>query len=62
MGVSATPTKALLQFLEGAADISSSVSHVRLATEAEVNCAPIKSNDYKSSENSGTDHDSSQII
>ena len=32
------PTKNLLQFLEGAADISSSVSHVRLATEAEVNC------------------------
>lgn len=30
------PTEVLLQFLEGAADISSSVSHVRLATEAEV--------------------------
>ena len=30
------PTEALLQLLEGAADISSSVSHVRLATEAEV--------------------------
>ena len=30
------PTKALLQFLDGAADISSGVSHVRLATEAEV--------------------------
>ena len=39
IGVSATCLrKALLQFLEGAADISSGVSHVRLATEAEVNC------------------------
>ena len=35
--LSDVPTEALLQFLEGAADISSSVSHVRLATEAEVN-------------------------
>ena len=32
------PTEALLQFLDGAADISSGVSHVRLATEAQVNC------------------------
>ena len=36
--LSDVPTEALLQFFERAADVSSCVGHVRLATEAEVNC------------------------
>tara|TARA_Y100001938_G_scaffold131165_1_gene187948 strand:+ start:8867 stop:9172 length:306 start_codon:yes stop_codon:yes gene_type:complete len=32
------PTKALLQFLEGAANVCCGMGDVRLATEAEVNC------------------------